>query len=373
MKKSKLLAGVLVASMALLGTGYAYWTDTLIFNATLETGNLNVKYVAAPTLETGELQEAEKGDDTSLSDPIPISDPSQLPPGAVGLWNPVSTNNYKSGTFVRTSSNSDSIRIPNKNDNNNSKKVYRFYGDIGKDRPKALNGHEYFKFEPKTDKDNPYGYPAGWYTQGLLPGCFWTDDSCKYYVISNSAVTFDETIVQNDSGYINKYATGTTAEIIADTNNKGVKISLNNYYPGSFASATFLVENDGSIPAVIDTITATGLDQMKEDNGLSFANKLKVVVKVGNEDAIFDAVTDNEISNAENLSKIEEVLKNAYGDKRLEPGEKIKTRITIIFPGATSTNNQFEDLTGESAQTFGLEINWIQHNALKTKTEKPEA
>ena len=44
MKKTKFMIGALVLSMGLLGTGYAYWTDTLAVGATVDTGHLNVKF-----------------------------------------------------------------------------------------------------------------------------------------------------------------------------------------------------------------------------------------------------------------------------------------------------------------------------------------
>lgn len=44
MKKTKFMLGALVLSMGLLGTGYAFWTDTLAVNTTVDTGNLNIKF-----------------------------------------------------------------------------------------------------------------------------------------------------------------------------------------------------------------------------------------------------------------------------------------------------------------------------------------
>ncbi|MHC1746886.1 MAG: hypothetical protein AB9856_00680 [Cellulosilyticaceae bacterium] len=42
MKKSKLLLGSAILSVALLGTGYAYWTDALTVESTVKSGNFNV-------------------------------------------------------------------------------------------------------------------------------------------------------------------------------------------------------------------------------------------------------------------------------------------------------------------------------------------
>ena len=42
MRKTKLLLGSAILSVALLGTGYAYWTDALTVNTTVGTGNFEV-------------------------------------------------------------------------------------------------------------------------------------------------------------------------------------------------------------------------------------------------------------------------------------------------------------------------------------------
>jgi hypothetical protein len=47
MKKSRFLALVLVASLSLVGAGYAYWTDALFVNSTVNTGNFEVGFVDA--------------------------------------------------------------------------------------------------------------------------------------------------------------------------------------------------------------------------------------------------------------------------------------------------------------------------------------
>lgn len=44
MKKTKFMIGALVLSMGLLGTGYAYWTDTISVGASVNTGHLSVGF-----------------------------------------------------------------------------------------------------------------------------------------------------------------------------------------------------------------------------------------------------------------------------------------------------------------------------------------
>lgn len=46
MKKTKYLALVLVAAIALMGAGYAWWTDTLIASSTVNTGYLDVDFTS---------------------------------------------------------------------------------------------------------------------------------------------------------------------------------------------------------------------------------------------------------------------------------------------------------------------------------------
>lgn len=45
MKKSRFLALVLVASLSLVGAGYAYWSDAIFVNTTVKTGTFDVDFV----------------------------------------------------------------------------------------------------------------------------------------------------------------------------------------------------------------------------------------------------------------------------------------------------------------------------------------
>lgn len=45
MKKSKFLLGTLVLATALMGTGYAAWTDVLGVYGTVKTGQFNVEFI----------------------------------------------------------------------------------------------------------------------------------------------------------------------------------------------------------------------------------------------------------------------------------------------------------------------------------------
>lgn len=46
MKKSRFLILVLVVSISLIGAGYAYWTDALNINSTVNTGEFDVEFVS---------------------------------------------------------------------------------------------------------------------------------------------------------------------------------------------------------------------------------------------------------------------------------------------------------------------------------------
>jgi predicted ribosomally synthesized peptide with SipW-like signal peptide len=69
MKKSRFLALVLVASLSLVGAGYAYWTDTLFVNSTVNTGKFEVEFTK---VSTGLVDHGVKTADnyTNLNTPI---------------------------------------------------------------------------------------------------------------------------------------------------------------------------------------------------------------------------------------------------------------------------------------------------------------
>lgn len=56
MKKTKIIALVLVVAMMLMGAGYAYWSDTLTINNTVSTGELNVRFTGQNTTRGGDDQ-----------------------------------------------------------------------------------------------------------------------------------------------------------------------------------------------------------------------------------------------------------------------------------------------------------------------------
>ncbi|MGL4344446.1 MAG: hypothetical protein ACRCTE_04545 [Cellulosilyticaceae bacterium] len=62
MKSTKFMAGALVLSIGLLGTGYAYWTDALTVGTTVSTGELRVEYIGGgnPNTVKSEYVETEK-------------------------------------------------------------------------------------------------------------------------------------------------------------------------------------------------------------------------------------------------------------------------------------------------------------------------
>lgn len=49
MKKTKFLALVLVVSIMMMGAGYAYWSQTLTFDTTVQTGELEVSFITPPS------------------------------------------------------------------------------------------------------------------------------------------------------------------------------------------------------------------------------------------------------------------------------------------------------------------------------------
>ena len=51
MKKTKFLALVLVVAIMMMGAGYAYWSDTLVVNHTVKTGEFNVEFIQPKSAE----------------------------------------------------------------------------------------------------------------------------------------------------------------------------------------------------------------------------------------------------------------------------------------------------------------------------------
>ena len=47
MKSRKMIIAVITISIMLLGTGYAYWTETLTIDNTVSTGYLDVRFIDA--------------------------------------------------------------------------------------------------------------------------------------------------------------------------------------------------------------------------------------------------------------------------------------------------------------------------------------
>lgn len=74
MKKTKFLALVLVASIMLMGAGYAYWTDTLTIENTVATGNLDVTFtdLNVLTYDNYDIDPKELTDDTYMKADIHI-------------------------------------------------------------------------------------------------------------------------------------------------------------------------------------------------------------------------------------------------------------------------------------------------------------
>lgn len=68
MKKTKFLALTLVVALALIGAGYAYWTDVLQINSTVKTGYLDVDFIDAQHETSSEWVEVIDNYKTALGD-----------------------------------------------------------------------------------------------------------------------------------------------------------------------------------------------------------------------------------------------------------------------------------------------------------------
>ncbi len=342
MKKSKLLVGVLVASMALLGTGYAYWTDTLTIKGTVKTGELEVKYTTTVDSSTGEF--------------------NGTPEKSPEITNPATEPTYKKITLNR------GVVI--------SKDFVKPAGSKGYSWDvEATNTHQ---------KINSKYYHNGTYT-GKLDKCAHCNShiSLHYYVVDKEGseaewsdlVEEGETVVLDNvapdslaaakganqaAGYV------TTPEVLIREKGKGVKIKIDGMYPGSFASATFTAQNTGSIPAVIDQVqsnmTIVGVGE-----------EIKVVALINNEAPITDELLDtaNAAGLKGDLAELSTILEKAYQDVILEPtGDNTTVTTTLIFilPGAVESYNGRD---GKYTQDIDLTITWTQHNKFKEKQDAP--
>ncbi|PHV70458.1 hypothetical protein CS063_10235 [Sporanaerobium hydrogeniformans] len=265
MRKSKLMIGVLVVSIALLGTGYAYWTDQLTLNSTVETGKLNVIYTAAPTLAKGELQQGKGG--------------------------------------VLT---------------------------CGKEE------HEHYGI--------PFSFTDCYDAWGRIV-CGKTEHKHGPECYSSAS----DQVLENE-GYIIINPTGT------QTSEKEISFGVANMYPGSFATATFTAENNGTIPAVIDYVeVAEGLT----DADKAFLGILDVELTGSYIDK--DGVTQK-LAKTGKLVNLASVMSEFYGNARLEPGKTITTTMKVTFAGNAASGDDYE----KNGSTITVKTNWIQHNALTT-------
>lgn len=74
MKKTRILAAALIASVMLVGAGYAAWTDKLTINSTVSTGELNVDFVqSCLTPVVGTSEESYAGNSKIITIPAPYA------------------------------------------------------------------------------------------------------------------------------------------------------------------------------------------------------------------------------------------------------------------------------------------------------------
>lgn len=304
MKKSKLLVGVLVASMALLGTGYAYWTDQLTVNATVSTGELKVVYTEGQTEGiTGELNE---------------------------------TKEIKSGEKPK-----DHLFSISKSSGPNRGTWYCYVKDGSRPSHNWKQGKE-------LGLTYRHEYANSWFTDTQqfeeIPG-----------IKAGEEVATDIT-AKGDLG-----SAGYITEAKATASEKGITINVKNFYPGSFAATTFEIQNVGTIPAIIDEILST-----PDMNDLEEAMQ---VVAVSGE---IDSVTDELLAGQRPVSEIAGVLADIYENTKLEPEDTLKTTLIFILPGAVESFESDYAANDIVEESFDIEINWIQHNALKTVEKSAE-
>ena len=130
-----------------------------------------------------------------------------------------------------------------------------------------------------------------------------------------------------------------TAKVRDNTNGNIMDIIITNFYPGAIANVSFTVQNDGTVPVMIDKVNGIIPDGTKNfiENALWFG--------VNEYDAYNDIHTF--IGN----------LPNNWNNIVIYPGRSQTYTFTIRMP-ETITGDSFENSSG----SFSLQLDYIQVN-----------
>lgn len=149
---------------------------------------------------------------------------------------------------------------------------------------------------------------------------------------------------------------------------KNLTVWFEDLYPGSIAHLNFYIENQGTLPAVLDNIDIEPLNiSLGEDLAAALGYRFNYQVLAPGESISWgaggiDYVSGNGITNLEND------LNELLGDVILMPGERIEF---FVQDGDSLYNGMWfelpSSLTGDECEDesidFTMTMNWVQHNA----------
>lgn len=140
---------------------------------------------------------------------------------------------------------------------------------------------------------------------------------------------------------------------------KSISLTVDNLYPGAGASLDFLIENTGTVPAKIGTITGTVIDNQALGNALDYYVDTVRIYSNGR-------VQSFEIDpiKADTVEELASTLQQTLDDIILNPGDKLYLYRSQEHPGydivmpASITGDDFED----EQLIFDLDLTFTQVN-----------
>jgi len=139
---------------------------------------------------------------------------------------------------------------------------------------------------------------------------------------------------------------------------RSISLTVDNLYPGSGASLDFLVENTGTIPAKIGTVTGTVIENQALADALDYYVDTVSVYNGSWQTHEIDPIE------ADTVQELASTLQENLDDIILDPGDKLYLYRSREYPGydivmpASITDDDFED----EKLIFNLELTFTQVN-----------
>lgn len=140
---------------------------------------------------------------------------------------------------------------------------------------------------------------------------------------------------------------------------KSISLTVDNLYPGSGASLDFLIQNTGTVPAKIGTITGTVIENQDLADALDYyVDTVKIYTNGSRQSYEIDPIE------ADTVQDLALALQQTLDDIILNPGDKLYLYRSQEHPGydivmpASITGDNFED----EQLKFDLELTFTQVN-----------